>query len=297
MIEALAASTTAVETAGGAGEVAVASSGGVEGLTGGANEVLSNSQQVDSVNKEASYSEHTEIMIDNPIHNGNTHEIHHDFSDGNEQLELLKNDVPSFRSETLPSESKEINPLDKWESKAETNENGDTIYKVEVGKDSDLLNGELPPNSTIEINNPEGNNHITITTDENGRIKVFEADHLEFADVERSDYQQSRCGDLKDGLPTDDAGHIQANEFGGPSEQFNYEPMDAQSNRHGEFRNMEKELEQDLKDGKEVTNYRVEIEYDGDSKRPTGFDVSYDVDGKTEYRYIDNTPRTKGEVA
>lgn len=155
---------------------------------------------------------------------------------------------------------------------------------------SKLLNSELPSNSPIEIYNPRGDNNITVHTDELGRTQIYEVDKIKIADGERDLNQQRLCRTLKDGLETDDAGHLIANEFGGPSEQINYQPMDSVTNRSGEWRNMEKSWKKTLEDGGQITDIRMKIDYDGTCKRPTDFNVSYKENGATLYRFVDNSP-------
>ena len=74
--------------------------------------------------------------------------------------------------------------------------------------------------------------------------------------------------------------------------------MDSEVNRHGEWRKMERDIEKELtkEPPSEIKDFEVEIEYDDDSSRPSGFTVSYTVDdGKstTEVtKYISNdSPR------
>jgi hypothetical protein len=157
-------------------------------------------------------------------------------------------------------------------------------YSVENG--SDLLNGDLPKNANIELTSD-----TRIKTDEKGRVAELSSDQLKLVDGVRDMEQQRRCVGLKDGVPTDDAGHLQARGLGGSSEQVNLLPMDSWVNRHGEYRNMERSIEKALQNGATVTDYKVNPQYEGDSKRPVSFEVSYKVDGMDENRFIDNTPR------
>ena len=178
-----------------------------------------------------------------------------------------------------------------WNDKCITTDSGEKVYTVEAGKDSYLLNGDLPENATIEVYNPPADNTITVKTDDLSRNSVTEIDCVTRGDGVRSEFQQQRCRYVKDGLVSDDGGHLLAREFNGPTEQINYLPMDSYTNRMGEWRNMEKSWEKTLDSGGSITDVRIESYYEGDSKRPTGFDVSYKENGEIKYRYIDNTPR------
>lgn len=198
----------------------------------------------------------------------------------------------------LESEAKEAaselsNKIEKysWDDRYVFTGTSDKTYSVEAGKDSYLLNGDLPENATIKVYNPPADNIITVKTDDLSRNKVTEINVLSRGDGFRNEFQQQRCRYLKGGFVSDDAGHLLAREFNGPPEQINYLPMDSYTNRIGEWRNMEKSWKNTLESGGSITNVRIESYYEGKSKRPTGFDVSYCENGDIKYRYIDNTPR------
>lgn len=98
----------------------------------------------------------------------------------------------------------------------------------------------------------------------------------------------------ENGKKLDDGGHLVADEFGGSCEETNLVPMDSKVNQHGEWRKMERDIEKELKKEppSEIKDFEVELEYDDDSFRPSGFTVSYTVDdGKTKTevtKYISN---------
>lgn len=167
--------------------------------------------------------------------------------------------------------------------------NGRSFFKINEGQDTNILNGPLYGNAVFESPTQSGN-IITSWTDEIGRIEKMYIDKIECYDGARDLNQQKKCNDLKNGLTSDDAGHLLAREFGGPTEQFNLTPMDSYTNRHGEWRYMEQEWKKSINEGKTVSDVSYTVYYEGDSKRPTGFDVSYKVDGEIETRYIDNSP-------
>lgn len=202
-----------------------------------------------------------------------------------EKLESQQQEITAIR-ENLESLKNEISP--GWENVK--GEDG-RFYFNSSSPAAKLLNGDLPKNSEIVYDNEIGKNTITYKTDDMGRVSETSVDRLTHADGIRDSNQQQLCRKLKDGLPGDDAGHIIAREFGGPSEQINLTPMNADINRHGEWRKMEREIDSAINDGKEVTNYNCKEYFDGESKRPTGFDVSYEIDGELHQKYIDNTPR------
>lgn len=178
----------------------------------------------------------------------------------------------------------------KWEDylAKETSGGKPTYEKLQCGKDSELLNGQLPEKSVFELDNPAGNNHLRVETNGHGRVIELKADRLERLDGGRDIYQQRRCCQIKEGKIGDDGGHLCASEFGGPREQFNYSPMNSQINRHGECRLMEKHIEKALNSGQTVTEYRIRPSYDGESLRPEKFAVSMKIDGIPKHFHIKN---------
>lgn len=178
----------------------------------------------------------------------------------------------------------------KWEDylAKETSGGKPTYEKLQCGKDSELLNGQLPEKSVLELDNPVGNNHLRVETNGHGRVIELKADRLERLDGGRDIYQQRRCCQIKEGKTGDDGGHLCASEFGGPREQFNYSPMNSQINRHGECRLMEKHIEKALNSGQTVTEYRIRPAYDGVSLRPEKFSVSMKIDGIPKHFHIKN---------
>lgn len=183
-------------------------------------------------------------------------------------------------------------PRTSWEECAtKTTEGGKTLYETMSGRDSALLNGELPKNAEIRVNAADGSDsYLIVETDDIGRLKIAHI-HLDPSTKEgmRDLYQQMKCRELKDALATDDAGHIWARELGGPSEQINLCPMDAYTNRHGEWRLVERDIKKHLDSGKAV-DLQVTPEYAEQCKRPDGFNVKITVDGKTSEYYINNAP-------
>lgn len=183
-----------------------------------------------------------------------------------------------------------INPeVQEWNRFYVDECNGRSFYKISGGEDTGILNGPLCENAVFESPTQSGNT-ITSWTDEFGRIEKMDIDKIECYDGARDLNQQKKCNELKNGLTSDDAGHLLAREFGGPTEQFNLTPMDSYTNRHGEWRYMEQEWKKHINEGKVISDVSYQVYYEGDSRRPTGFDVSYKVDGEIETRYIDNSP-------
>lgn len=184
-----------------------------------------------------------------------------------------------------------------WEDHlCEANGNGKPEYQLECGRDSTLLNGQLPEKSVLNLDNPAGRNHLHVETNGHGRVIEIQADRLERIDGVRDLNQQRRCCQIKDGKHGDDAGHGIAREFGAPREQFNLFPMNREVNRFSAckdsgmktFRFMEEKIEKAIDSGQSVTEYRLRPTYEGDSLRPSWFNARYCVDGHPKYFHIKN---------
>lgn len=216
----------------------------------------------------------------------------------------LRNPIPTFRSlEIHQNESRSWNDV----SSSKDSETGETEIRLKSGEDSDILNQvPCPPNTQLHIDDKQGENYTIEITDGQGRIVIVERPKLEIVDAsdrQRDPVQTGRTFELKDGRTDsdgdrmDDGGHIVADEFGGASEQTNLVPMDSEVNRHGAWRDMEKQIEGELKKEppSQVTDFKVNIVYDGESSRPVAFEVSYKVDGEPVQHIIINE-RTEGDI-
>ncbi|ASJ94719.1 hypothetical protein CFE88_11060 [Staphylococcus epidermidis] len=51
---------------------------------------------------------------------------------------------------------------------------------------------------------------------------------------------------------------------------------------------MESEWQKAIKKGREVKNIKIEVQYRGDSQRPTEFQVIYEINNKKHENYIEN---------
>jgi hypothetical protein len=151
----------------------------------------------------------------------------------------------------------------------ETDDNGDTYKK----------NGELLPNSEYTIN---GN---TYKTDEHGNIISCYSEPSYTEDGTRNTKEQKESGG-EDRQENDDGGHVIAKSLGGSEGEENLVPMRVTINR-GDYKKMENEVRDALKEGKKVTMH-IDIEYDGDSQRPSKISVEYTIDDKKTVVEYDN---------
>jgi len=158
----------------------------------------------------------------------------------------------------------------------------DKIIELNPGKKggwNKLLNGKLEPMANYQVGD------YLYKTDELGRVKSVSGE-LDLSKVDRNTYQQGKAGKIdgiKDGLAADEGGHLIASIFKGPGEQINYAAMDGNLNK-GAWKSMENDWAKALK-GEPPQRVEVEINaiYDGNSKRPSAFDVFYEIDGQEEF--------------
>ena len=143
-----------------------------------------------------------------------------------------------------------------------------------------------------DLNNPQPDTHynvgdrFTYTTDELSRSTDAHGS-LSLGDpAERNGYQQGVAGGA-DRLPDDHGGHIFGSQFGGPGEAINITAMNDKLNLMG-YSGLENEWKALLLQGHSVDAY-VNIQYPGDSMRPSRYAVDTYVDGKLlGTQYFDN---------
>ncbi|WP_417841387.1 DNA/RNA non-specific endonuclease [Terasakiella sp.] len=121
-------------------------------------------------------------------------------------------------------------------------------------------------------------------TDNLGRVDKVEG-RLELGQKDRNTYQQVCAGGDCRG-PTDQGGHLIASIFNGPGEGLNLVPMERLVNQ-SRYKTLENTWKQALLDGKAV-DVKIEPVYSGNSKRPDGFKVEYQIDGNITDGFIDN---------
>ena len=142
--------------------------------------------------------------------------------------------------------------------------------------------------ANIEYTTPHG--HV-YRTDHKGRIKEVYADDLSLHDGGRNSYAQRTVG-REDRLPDDDGGHLIARAFGGSKDIDNLVPQSKYINRSfkekGDWYMMESEWQKAIKKGREVKNIKIEVQYRGDSQRPTQFKVKYEINNEKDIKSIKN---------
>ncbi len=103
--------------------------------------------------------------------------------------------------------------------------------------------------------------YYTYELDELGRTTRVSGE-LRLDEAMRNPDAQLEAG-WSDRLQSDDGGHLIAAEFGGSGEWINLVAMDAETNRWGEYRDLEQELRHHLESGRQVY-YENNIIWDGE---------------------------------
>lgn len=171
---------------------------------------------------------------------------------------------PDYKEKREPNSSYEFNG-----NTYETDDNGQTYKR----------NGELLPDSEYTINGSR------YRTDGHGRIVEVEASPKYTKDNTRDSGEQREVGgDAR--RDADDGGHLLASILGGSEGSENLVPMRSTVNR-GDYKKMEYEIAKALQEGKDV-KLHIEIEYEGDSRRPSKIKARYETDGKTTETVFDN---------
>ena len=96
--------------------------------------------------------------------------------------------------------------------------------------------------------------------------------------LKKHDKRKGNVGKPADKLPGDEAGHLFADMFGGSRFLDNLVAQSFNVNR-SKYRKMENVWQRALKDGKSVYA-DIDLNYEGNSFRPTSFDNTYYIDGE-----------------
>lgn len=201
-----------------------------------------------------------------------------------------------------------------WDEKVVGRETGKTVYELDANKNADgtrnrdriLLNEHPLPQDSIFKVKMAGGVEATFETDSQGRVCKVHVEEVRQVSSEerlRDGNRTAETTEIKNGLETDDGGHLLGDLFGGSSDQINLVPMDSEVNRHGDWRLLEAKINATLNGPppRTVSDFTVTIRYDGDTARPSSFKVSYRVEGDPKPKVVvisNQTPeRTVKNVA
>ena len=178
---------------------------------------------------------------------------------------------------TLNSAHNMSNDFNRIFSSKGANSEGTSTAKGDINPFNEA--GNLKPN----VKYKSGEYNYSYETDEMGRINKFEIDNLKLTNREgRLDHNPSTPGKL-DG---DHAGHLAGDRFGGSPELDNLVSQSSNVNL-SQYKKIENQWANALKEGKQV-KVKVEVEYAGDSLRPSKFNIKYEIDGDQFIRSIIN---------
>lgn len=122
-------------------------------------------------------------------------------------------------------------------------------------------------------------NGVYSETDELGRLSYVHLPDVKIINgkhAKRNGLAQRTAG-WEDRLPDDNGGHMIAHTFGGSPDIDNMVAQNAWSNQHGAWRQLERDITKEVKNGSSV-DYSININYEGNSFRPSSFDAKYVVD-------------------
>ena len=156
------------------------------------------------------------------------------------------------------------------ESKLPYKHAGGWDNSVIISDGSQLNKGILKPNCSYVA----GENNYIYKTDELGR----QCGATACLQLKKHDKRKGNVGKPADKLPGDEAGHLFADMFGGSRFLDNLVAQSFNVNR-SEYRKMENIWQRALKDGKSVY-VDIDLNYEGNSFRPTSFDITYYIDGE-----------------
>lgn len=162
------------------------------------------------------------------------------------------------------------NDSEKTEETVEKDDNGNEYMK----------NGELLPNNEYTIN--ENN---TYKTDEQSRITSYDSKPKYTTEGSRDLTEQKEIGG-DERKSDDDGGHLVAKVLGGSEGKENLVPMRRTINR-GDYKKMENEIAAACKENKDVSLHG-DVEYNGDSQRPSMIRTEYQIDDKKTISQFDN---------
>ena len=152
----------------------------------------------------------------------------------------------------------------------------------EILRDGSHMDGKVPkPNVVYEA----GEHHYLYRTDEVGRIDRAYAEDLQLKLHKGRLRHNSKTLDKEIG---DHAGHIFGDLFGGSPELDNVLSQAKDVNLK-EYRRIERDWEAALKSKPpKKVEVDIKINYEGDSMRPTSFEVNYKIDGEPKSEIIKN---------
>ena len=174
---------------------------------------------------------------------------------------------------------------------------GGAYSKAEITDGSHLFmneSGELVPHSHVKYQaGVDGSQYRFVTggKGDNGGGLITDA-YASDLDLKSNRPRLSHATDTSGKLPGDDAGHVFADQFNGPSGLDGVTSQAKNVNRavKGEYtyRSMEQDWARALKNNSRVSDVHVKINYGVGGKRPSSYDVNYNIDNQHFSRFFKN---------
>ncbi|MDM5299794.1 T7SS effector LXG polymorphic toxin [Bacillus pumilus] len=189
-------------------------------------------------------------------------------------MKLLKVGKYVFKIGQGKNVAKKVEKVDKPD-------NGTRRVSDKIIRDGSHLNknGTLKPN----IKYQSGEYNYKYKTDELGRLTDFNADDLKLTKRDNRLSHKSNTPGKEQG---DHAGHLAADRFGGSPDLDNLVSQSSSVNL-SKYKKLENQWAKAIKEGKDVS-VNVKVNYEGNSLRPSGFDIEYEIDGRMRFTSIEN---------
>ncbi|SDM25996.1 DNA/RNA non-specific endonuclease [Sediminibacillus halophilus] len=160
-------------------------------------------------------------------------------------------------------------------------DNGTSRVSDNIIRDGSHLNkdGTLKPN----IKYQSGEYNYQYKTDELGRLTDFNADDLKLTKRDNRLSHKSNTPGKEQG---DHAGHLAADRFGGSPVLDNLVSQSSSVNL-SKYKKLENQWAKAIKEGKDVS-VNVKVNYEGNSLRPSSFDIEYEIDGRMRFTSLEN---------
>lgn len=195
-----------------------------------------------------------------------------------EMTQLFSDDYTGTNNSDVSTESVDLTK--QYESNSKFKVDGCTYETDDRGYIYKKNGYELIPGCEYKI---EG---VTYNTDNKGRIVSCDGSATSTPEGERDNRAQTMAGgeDRREG---DQGGHILARIFGGAKGIENMLAMRGSAINQSVYKRMENEIGKALEEGKDV-HVHTDVEYEGESKRPSKITVRYTIDGKETVAQFDN---------
>lgn len=86
--------------------------------------------------------------------------------------------------------------------------------------------------------------------------------------------------------PGDHAGHLAADRFGGSPDLDNLVSQSSSVNL-SKYKKLENQWAKAIEEGRDVS-VNVKVNYEGNSLRPSSFDIEYEIDGRMRFTSLEN---------